>query len=102
MTSASLLIVLLVGTVVGALVGLALGGSIDRLVSRAARGLSRLHIGVIVRNFVLARGGLGPDDPRTPVLVIIYAAVASLGAGSSALRGGASIAACPRRSGSAR
>ena len=39
-----------------------------------------------MRNLVLARGaGLGPDDSKTPVLVIVYAAIASLGAGSLAL-----------------
>src|SRR5262249_51228564 len=37
-------------------------------------------------NFILARGaGLGPDDSRTPVVVMVFAAVASLGAGSLAL-----------------
>jgi hypothetical protein len=53
----------------------------------------------VVRNLVLARGaGLGPDDSRTPVVVIVFAAVASLGAGSLALElaehsglGGASV-----------
>ena len=39
-----------------------------------------------MRNLVLARGaGLGPDDSKTPMLVIVYAAIASLGAGSLAL-----------------
>jgi hypothetical protein len=43
-------------------------------------------IAVFVRNLILARGaGLGPDDSRTPVAVIVFAAVASLGAGSLAL-----------------
>ena len=43
-------------------------------------------IAVVVRNLILARGaGLGPDDSKTPVLVIVYAAIASLGAGSLAL-----------------
>jgi hypothetical protein len=86
MTSASVLIVLLVGTVVGALVGLLIGGSMGAWHLALLAGLLGSTIAVIVRNLVLARGaGLGPDDSKTPGLVIVYAAVASLGAGSLAL-----------------
>ncbi len=43
-------------------------------------------IAVIIRNLILSRGaGLGPDDSKTPVLVSVYAAIASLGAGSLAV-----------------
>ena len=86
MTSASVLIVLLVGTVVGALVGLLVGGSIGAWYLALLAGFLGSTIAVVVRNLVLARGaGLGPDDSKTPVLVIVYAAIASLGAGSLAL-----------------
>ena len=84
MTSASLLIVLIVGTVVGALTGLIVGGGIEALYLAFLAGLLGTTIGAVVRNLIVSRGaGLGPDDSRTPFLVIVYAAVASL-AGSSA------------------
>jgi hypothetical protein len=86
MTSASVLIVLLVGTAVGALVGLFLGGTMENWYLALLAGFLGSTISVIVRNLVLARGaGIGPDDSKTPMLVLIYAAIASLGAGSLAL-----------------
>ena len=43
-------------------------------------------IGAMVRNFIIARGaGVGPDDSRTPLLVIIYAVIASLAASAAAV-----------------
>ena len=107
MTSASVLIVLLVGTVVGALVGLLVGGSIGAWYLALLAGFLGSTIAVVVRNLVLARGaGLGPYDSKTPVLVIVYAAIASLGAGSLALEveehsglGGAPAAGGDRTSG---
>ncbi len=85
MTSASLLIVLLVGTVVGALVGLGLGGSIGNILYLAiVAGFLGTIVAAIARNRIIARGsGIGPDDSKTPMLVIVFSAVASL-AGSSA------------------
>ena len=77
MTTASLSIVVIVGTAVGAIVGLALGGAIDPWYLAP---LAMLGVGigfpslseVVVRNFILSRGaGLGPDDSRTPLVVII-------------------------------
>jgi hypothetical protein len=86
MTSASVLIVLVVGTIVGALVGLLVGGSIGAWYLALLAGFLGSTIAVIVRNLILSRGaGLGPDDSKTPVLVGVYAAIASLGAGSLAL-----------------
>ena len=99
MTTASLLIVLIVGTAVGAIVGLALGGSMEGWYLALLAGFLGAIVAVFVRNLILARGaGLGPDDSRTPVAVIVFAAVASLGAGSLTLEitehsglGGASV-----------
>jgi hypothetical protein len=72
--------------VVGALVGLLVGGSIGVWYLALLAGFLGSTTAVVVRNLVLARGaGLGPDDSKTPVLVIVYAAVTSLGAGSLAL-----------------
>jgi len=80
MTSASLLIVLLVGTVVGAVTGLFLGGMNADFLAILAGFLGAV-IGATVRNFIVARGaGVGPDDSRTPGIVIAFAAVASLAA----------------------
>ncbi|HEX7532977.1 MAG TPA: hypothetical protein VF340_07050 [Methyloceanibacter sp.] len=85
MTSANLLIVLLVGTVVGALVGLGLGGFFANLWYLAiVAGFVATIVGGLVRDFVVRRGGgLGPDSSRMPTQVLVYSAVASL-AGSSA------------------
>ena len=81
MTSASLLIVLLVGTVVGAVTGLFLGGMNADVLAILAGFLGAV-IGATVRNFIVARGaGVGPDNSRTPGTVIAFAAVASLAAG---------------------
>ncbi|MGH6793199.1 MAG: hypothetical protein ACRECF_10760 [Methyloceanibacter sp.] len=86
MTSASLLIVLAVGTAVGALVGLGLGGVLGGLSLALLAGFLGTIIGAIVRNLILSSGaGLGPDDSKTPVLVIVYSAIASMAAGSAAL-----------------
>jgi hypothetical protein len=79
--------VLLVGTAVGALTGLFFGGAIEPWSLALFAGFLGSTLAVVVRNLILARGaGKGPDDSKTPVLVIVYAAVASLGAGSLALQ----------------
>lgn len=84
MTSASLLIVLSVGTVVGALIGLLVGGSVEAVYLAIFAGFLGTVVAAIVRNTIMIRGAkVGPDDSRTPLLVIIYSAVASL-AGSAA------------------
>jgi hypothetical protein len=85
MTSANLLIVLLVGTVVGALTGLGLGNFFSNQWYLAlVAGFLGTIIAAIVRDFVARRAsGLGPDSSRIPTLVLVYAVVASL-AGSSA------------------
>jgi hypothetical protein len=85
MTSANLLIVLLVGTVVGALVGLGLGDFFSNPWYLAlVAGFVGTIVAALVRDFIVRRGGaLGPDSSRIPTLVLIYAVIASL-AGSSA------------------
>ena len=86
MTSASLLIVLIVGIAVGAVTGLAIGGSIDALYLAFLAGFLGTIIGAVARNFIMSRrSGAGADDSRTHVLVIVYAAVASLAASAAAL-----------------
>ena len=86
MTSAGLLIVLIVGTVVGALTGLAVGSFLGGLSVAILAGFLGTTVGAFIRNLIISRGaGLGPDDSRTPGLVILYAAVASLAASTAAL-----------------
>lgn len=84
MTSANLLIVLIVGTVVGALTGLGLGSFFgNQFYLAILAGFLGTIIGGIARNFIMARGSGAESDSRTPTLVIVYSAIASL-AGSSA------------------
>jgi len=85
MTSASLLIVLFIGTVVGALTGLVVGGSFGADYLAILAGFLGALVAAIVRDLIVAQGvGLGPDDSRTPVLVVVYAIIASLAAGLAA------------------
>ena len=84
MTSANLIVVLFVGTVVGALVGLVLGGVISNPVYLAIiAGFLATIIAGVVRNTVMTRGGMGHDNSSIPVVVVVYAAIASI-AGSAA------------------
>jgi hypothetical protein len=84
MTSANLLIVLIVGTVVGALTGLGLGSFFgNQLYLAILAGFLGTIIGGLARNFIMARRSGAGSDSRTPMLVIVYSAIASL-AGSSA------------------
>ena len=84
MTSANLLILLVVGAAVGAVTGLALSGMTNVLLLTFIAGLLATLIAGGVRNFIMTRGaGVGPDDSRIPTLVLVFSAIASL-AGSSA------------------
>ena len=86
MTSANLLIVLIVGTVVGALVGLGLGGYFgNQLYLAILAGFLGTIIGGYARNFVMFGRREASAELRTPGLVIVYAAVASLAASAAAL-----------------
>jgi hypothetical protein len=76
MTTASLLIVLIAGTAVGAIVGLALGGGIDLWYLALLAGFLGSTIAVLVAiSYWRVAPGL---DSRTPVVVMVFAAVASL------------------------
>jgi hypothetical protein len=69
---------------VGAVTGLALSSLTSPLLLTFIAGLLATIIAGGVRNFLIARAaGVGPDDSRTPWLVIVFSAIASL-AGSSA------------------
>jgi hypothetical protein len=80
MTTANLLVVLLVGTAVGAIAGLALGTVFPHaLYLGIVAGFLATMISCVVRNWI----GVGPDTSRIPNLVILYSLIASL-AGSAA------------------
>jgi hypothetical protein len=85
MTTANLLIVLLVGTVVGALVGGSLGSFFSHsLYLGIVAGFLATIVAGVVRNTIMTRiTGVGPDTSSIPTLVIMYSAIASL-AGSAA------------------
>lgn len=86
MTSASLLIVLFVGMVVGAVVGMIVGAGFGVIALAVLAGFLGSIAAVMVRNIILNRAiGVGADDTKTPVLVAVYAVVASL-AGSLAAK----------------
>ena len=84
MTSANLLIVVLVGAVVGALVGLTLGGALTGFYLAVVAGFLGTIVAGVARNEIMKRSGAGPDDSKIPNLVLIYSAVASLGGSSLA------------------
>ena len=86
MTSADLLIVLVIGIAVGALTGVVVGTSIGPLWLAIVAGFFGTIIGAIIRNYLISRVlGVGPDDTRTPWLVILYAVIASLAGSTAAL-----------------
>ena len=77
---------MIIGIVVGALTGLSLGGSVGELPLTIIAGLLGTIIAAAVRNMIMVRGpGVGPDDSRTPLLVIGYSAIASLAGSSTAI-----------------
>ena len=84
-TTASLLVVFLVATAIGAATGLILDSSVTPVALALASGFLGTVVAGIVRNTLLVRawGVAGVEDTGTPLVVIIYAAVASL-AGSLA------------------
>jgi hypothetical protein len=86
MTSANIFIVLIVGLVVGALIGLVVNGVVGDLSLAIIAGFIATIIGAIARNTIMVYGsGAGPDVSRIPLVVTVFAAVASLGGSSVAL-----------------
>ena len=86
MTSANIFIVLIVGLVVGALIGVVLNGVVGDLSLAIIAGFIATIIGAIARNTIMVYGsGAGFDVSRIPLVVAVFAAVASLGGSSVAL-----------------
>lgn len=84
-TSANLLVVLIVGTIVGALTGLLFGHALlEGLYLAVFAGFLGTIIAGIARNtLAMRRAGAESSASQTPVLVLVYALIASL-AGSAA------------------
>lgn len=83
-TSASLIVIILVAAAVGAVVGGVLGPYLDIVPLAVVSGFVATVVAVIVRNKLINRlSGAGPDDFRIPMVVAIYAVIGSL-AGSLA------------------
>ena len=84
MTSASLLIVLIVTTIVGGATGLVLGTLLPEMILALVAGFLGVITAAIVRNFIMVRVALvGPDDSGIPTVVVTFSIVASI-AGSLA------------------
>jgi len=83
--SASLLILILVAGVIGAIVALVLqdSGLGPRIVAIVAGFLATIVASIARYKIVFLGAGRGPDESRIPVLVVTYAAIASV-AGSLA------------------
>jgi hypothetical protein len=85
-TSANLLVVLLIGAVVGAVVGLAFGGIISNpLWLGIVSGFLATITAGVVRNFLVSRGLLGPNGTTLPGIVILYAVIASIAGSAGAV-----------------
>ena len=84
MTTASVLIVMIVATVVGGVIGMVLGGSVNVFVLAIAAGFLGVIAAAIVRNYILVRvAHSGPDDSGIPAIIVVFSLVASV-AGSLA------------------
>ncbi len=84
MTSASVLIVLIVAIVIGGITGLVLGDAINIYILGLVSGFLGVIAAATARNYVLVRlAGVGPDDSCIPAVVVSFSIVASI-AGSLA------------------
>jgi hypothetical protein len=83
-TSASLIVIILVAAAVGALVGGVLGTTLSVVPLALAAGFAATIVSVVVRNKLLNRfSHAGPDDFQIPMVVGVFAVIASI-AGSLA------------------
>ena len=83
-TSASLIVVIVVAAAVGAIVGGILGDYAPPVAIALAAGIVATVVAVIVRNKLVHRlSGAGPDEGRIPVVVAVFGIIGSI-AGSLA------------------
>lgn len=85
-TSASLIVIILVAAAVGAGIGGVLGHSLQPMQLAIISGFIATIVAFGVRNWLLNYlSGAGPDESRTPIVVAVFASIASL-AGSLAAK----------------
>jgi len=78
-TSASLIVIILVAAAVGAAVGGMLGPNFDPPVLAVISGFIATIVAVLVRNELINRiSGAGPNDFKIPMVVAVFAIIASL------------------------
>jgi uncharacterized membrane protein AbrB (regulator of aidB expression) len=83
-TSASLIVVILTAAAIGAVTGGIIGTSLTTAPLAVVSGFIATIVAVAVRNELLNRfSGAGPDDTRIPMVVAVFAIIASV-AGSLA------------------
>jgi hypothetical protein len=79
-TTASLIVVVLVATAVGTLTGLLFGRHLGPEALAVLAGLSGMSAAALVRNTLLVKawGAVGVDDPGTPAAVVTNAVLSSI------------------------
>jgi hypothetical protein len=83
-TSASLLVIILVAAAVGAIIGGVIGTSLETAPLALVSGFVATIAAIVVRNKLLNRlTGVGPDDFKIPAVIGVFAIIASI-AGSLA------------------
>jgi hypothetical protein len=85
-TSASLIVVIVVAAAVGAGVGGILGNYVPAVAVALGAGFMATVVGVVVRNTLVNRfSGAGPDQGRIPAVVAVFGVIGSI-AGSLAAK----------------
>ncbi len=85
-TSASLIVVIVIGAAVGAGVGGILGNYLPAVAVALGAGLISTVAAFVVRNKLVNRlSGAGPDEARIPVVVAVFGAIGAI-AGSLAAK----------------
>jgi uncharacterized membrane protein AbrB (regulator of aidB expression) len=83
-TSASLIVIILVAAAIGAIVGGIIGTSLDTAPLALVSGFVATIVAIVVRNKLLNRlSGVGADDFKIPGVIAVFAVIASI-AGSLA------------------
>jgi uncharacterized membrane protein AbrB (regulator of aidB expression) len=83
-TSASLIVIILVAAAIGAIVGGIIGTSLDTAPLALVSGFVATIVAIVVRNKLLNRlSGVGADDFKIPGVIPVFAVIASI-AGSLA------------------
>ena len=83
-TTASFIVILVVGAIVGALVGAMLGGYLPPVGVALGAGIIATVVAAVIRNKLVNRAsGAGPDEARIPTVLIVFGLIGAI-AGSLA------------------